>query len=71
MEIPKKITIVTNYDDWEGLYFDGKLVDQGHQITVEDLLKSLEIPFKTVEVDNEWFFEKSVLPKELKDVKLV
>lgn len=36
----KKITILT-FDDWQALYADGKLIDQGHSLNIESSLKAL------------------------------
>lgn len=35
-----KIVLVTGYD-WQGLYIDGKLVDQNHSIDVGDVISYL------------------------------
>lgn len=37
----KKIVIVTLSDDWEGLYIDGELIEEGHSINYESVLKSM------------------------------
>lgn len=35
------ITIVSNDDDWEGLYIDGKLFTQDHSLSAEDILRAM------------------------------
>ncbi len=36
----KKLSILT-FDDWQALYVDGKLIDQGHSLNIESSLKAL------------------------------
>lgn len=43
-----KVTLATNYDDWEGLYIDGVLFTQGHQIRLQDLARALGINIEEV-----------------------
>lgn len=68
--ITKKITIVTNEDDWEGLYVDGKIVVQDHKLRVEDVLAALGIYAETVTCDHDWLLNFGYLPNNLEDVKL-
>jgi hypothetical protein len=35
-----KIDIIT-LDDWEGVYLDGKLIDQGHSLDLREVLTTL------------------------------
>lgn len=47
------VTYVTNNEgagDWEGLYVDGKLVAEGHSISVEEVLRNL-IPAELTSLD--------------------
>lgn len=44
----KKITIATNYDDWEGLYVDGILFTEGHKLRSEDIFEALGIHYEEV-----------------------
>jgi hypothetical protein len=64
----KKITIVTNEDDWEGLYIDGKIAVQDHKLRVEDVLDALGICAESVTCDYDWLFDQGYLPSDLKDV---
>lgn len=36
-----KITLVTNNDDWEGIYLDGACADQGHSLRLIFVLSHL------------------------------
>lgn len=65
----KTLTLVTNYDDWEGVYLDGKIVDQGHRIDWREVLKSLGHIVKYEEADSAWLSERGCLPKKLEDCK--
>lgn len=44
-----------NVDDWEGMYIDGRLVQQGHSLEPEDVLRQLNIEHDTfwVKDDND------------------
>ena len=61
-----KITIVSNGDDWEGLYLDGVLFEEDHKIRVRHLAEALDLEIETVEVSPRWLGEKVVsLPEKL------
>lgn len=47
----KAITIVTNDNDWEGLYVDGQLVHEGHEIPRSVLLEAVGVAVETVVVE--------------------
>lgn len=47
----KTITIVTNDNDWEGLYVDGQLVYEGHEIPRSVLLEAVGVVAETVVVE--------------------
>jgi hypothetical protein len=64
----KKITIVTNEDDWEGLYIDGKIVVQNHKLSAEDVLDALGFHAGSVTCDQDWLLDVGYLPSDLKDV---
>jgi hypothetical protein len=65
MKTPK-ITIVSNGDDWEGLYIDGVLRKDSHSITPRDLANALGLEFEMKEVSPEWLGEEVVgLPSRL------
>jgi len=67
-----KITII-NGDDWKGLYIDGKLVFENHQLEVDDFCQHCNIEAEFIEPDEQWFeqrlIEGSYLPENLVDVK--
>lgn len=63
-----KMTIVQG-DDWEGLYVDGKLVEETHQIDWRARWVKL-MGAETVEADYEWLENRGTLPENLEDVKL-
>lgn len=67
----KTATIIDNGDDWVGIYIDGKLVTQGHQINPRELLKQLGYFVESLEPDYDWLDGEGYLPEDLKDVKLV
>jgi hypothetical protein len=64
-----KVNIVS-VDDWEVLYIDGKKMDEGHSLRVEDVLGHLGIEFKSEYlqtprgVEGDWYFAD-----KLEDVK--
>lgn len=65
----QKITIVSNGDDWEGLYLDGVLVDEGHEITPLALAEALGLENERVYVSYQWLGEKvSNLPEKLNKI---
>jgi hypothetical protein len=52
--------IVSNGDDWEALYIDGKLIKEGHRLTAEDILDTMEVMREYYEVSSEWSYENSM-----------
>lgn len=64
------IRLVTNHDDWEGLYVNGKLVTQGHEVTRREMMHLLNLDYQELEVDAEFLAEELELPDNLKDCKL-
>ena len=65
----KKIDIVFG-DDWEGIYVDNVLIDEGHSLQVGDVLALLGYDVSARECDYEWLYEMGSLPKTLDKVKL-
>jgi len=67
------VNFVSNYD-WQGLYINGVLVDEGHSLNVPDVLRHLErrhaINLKTLEADEDWLQECGSFPMEFHKVKL-
>lgn len=61
-----KVILVTNYDDWEGVYVDGVLVAEGHQIQKGDfmaILKQSNTFDYTTEEAGEWLSDWGNLPE--------
>ena len=56
-------------DDWEGLYIDGKLVEQGHHIRIDDIFRHLRIKCQEIHPDDDWLVERGSLPENFEDVK--
>jgi hypothetical protein len=65
----KTLTLVTNYDDWEGLYLDGEMIEQGHKINWEDVLSYLNFNLETKEADYDWLADEGALPEKIEDCK--
>ena len=61
-----KITIA-KFDDWEGLYINGKLVSQDHKITIKELAAHINLDIELKEVDYDWF--EGNFPEDLNEVK--
>ena len=65
----KKIQIVTNDDDWEGLYIDGTLVAQDHQVSIHNLAAALDIEIEEIHVSYEYLGgEVSHLPEKFSKI---
>lgn len=63
-----KVTIVSDGDDWEGLYIDGVLVFENHTVGAQDVLRALGIECDWVECDREWIDNRGSLPDDLNEV---
>lgn len=59
--------IVSNQDDWEALYLNGKLVIEGHRLSAEDILNTLDVQKYYYNVSSEWTYDNS-LPDNLSDI---
>lgn len=66
----KKITIVGSEAYWEGLYINGELKYQGHEVTPYAILDSLGIETERLKADYNWLTERGRLPDRLEDVTL-
>ena len=64
-----RLTIVTNYDDWEGVYLDGKIIDQGHSIDWKLVLSELGFTLDEQEADHDWLAYEGYLPEKIEDCK--
>ena len=65
----EKITLVRG-QDWEGLYADGTLLDEGHEITVKQLCDAMGIECEVVTPNQEWLEDLGSLPDDLFEVKV-
>ncbi len=60
--------LVTNCDDWEGLYIDGVLVEECHKINFKDWVGKIS-ELTEVEVTSEWLGEDvGSLPSSISDI---
>lgn len=67
----KEITILRT-DDWQGVYYNGELIDEGHSINLYNVLRTLGYHLDHINVDGEEF-EKligSSCPDTLDEVKM-
>ena len=55
-------------DDWKGLYLDGHLVEEGHRLEVDDVLRHLGIECNYRSPDDAWLEERGSLPKNFDEV---
>ncbi|OPH61892.1 hypothetical protein BC351_01225 [Paenibacillus ferrarius] len=65
----EKVLTLVSGDDWEGLYYDGKLIEEEHTIqrkTLVDQMKhytTFNVEFKTINsVGMEWLQDEGSLP---------
>jgi hypothetical protein len=56
-------------DDWVGLYIDGELAYEGHNMSPAHLAEFLDADFERIWADDSWLYEVGHLPKNLEDVK--
>jgi hypothetical protein len=56
-------------DDWQGVYIDGKLQEQGHHIRIDELLRLLGIDGEQIYADDDWLAKRGGLPPDLDEVK--
>lgn len=69
-------------DDWEGLYLDGILVEEGHSIQPEEALRKILSHYPVnesflqsndvvvIDIDLDWIESQGSLPSVLSDVKM-
>jgi hypothetical protein len=63
-----QVTIVDG-DDWEGLYVDGRLVTEGHRVSVTEALNAVGVSCEVVYADDHWLEEVGRLPDQLRKVR--
>jgi len=64
----KKVHLV-RADNWTGLYIDGVLVEEGHDIQYYDLFKHLDIDGEILWCDEDWIHQVGRLPLAIEKVK--
>ena len=69
MKKQKMVIVRSSSGDWEGLYINGKLKFEGHEIRREDLLEVLDIDIEERDAEENWLENRGNLPEYLKDVK--
>lgn len=60
--------LVSNGDDWEGLYVNGKLVQQDHSLSARDVLSLIGIDIEQRWVSYDYTAERGNLPDKLADI---
>jgi hypothetical protein len=70
--IKEKLVIVTG-DDWQGIYIDGKLYNQGHSINYENVIENLGYTIRHIYIENDETWEKLDYncPEELEKVEII
>ena len=43
--------VIADFDDWQGIYINGKLAYENHSLYYKDVLKALNQPYKQIQVD--------------------
>ncbi len=66
----KKAIIVSNGDNWEGVYIDDKLISQDHSLRVDVILEALGYKIEDVLTEEGWLEDQGYLPENLEDVKI-
>jgi hypothetical protein len=67
--------VLASGDDWEGLYLNGVVIQQGHEVTVSDFADTIlanggyVATFTRASVDLDWLSNEGWLPTSLGDVK--
>ncbi len=65
----REVVVVSNHDDWEGIYVDGVLRAENHSLTVREILQILGVKTDFREVSPEWLGgEVGSLPEKLGDI---
>ena len=55
-------------DDWEAVYIDGVLADQGHSIDWMSVIAELGCNTYVQEVSYEWLVERGDFPEDINEV---
>ena len=72
-DLKNKKLILMRGDDWEGIYYEGKLLYQGHSINWYDVLKKLgyATKLKYIESEEDWKELGWSLPENIEDVQKI
>jgi len=67
------VIVLVTFDDWEGLYLNGKKVEDHHHVrdTEEFLAEHQPFVYRRDEGDDAWMVEQGWLPEELSEVRVV
>jgi hypothetical protein len=68
----KELTILST-DDWQGLYYNGELLDEGHSVNLYNVLRGLGYNIEYIDIDDPEEFENyfgANCPETLDEVKL-
>ena len=55
--------------DWVGLYVDGRLINEGHSLSVDQVLSAVGVSYEAVEADFEMAFGGKC-PEDFSDVAM-
>jgi hypothetical protein len=61
---------VVSADDWTGLYIDGKLKLENHNLHWDEILDAIGVDYESDVIDEDWMEANGRLPENLSDVKL-
>lgn len=61
--------IIIRCDDWEGAYYNNKLLNQGHSIRWEEVLNQLGYNTEYKNISNEDMEDLQFFPENIKDVE--
>lgn len=68
-----RVCIVGNDDDWEGIYINGRLANEGHRVAVRDVLDAVKgktlIDYEYRTCDRQWLYDHGNLPDDLERVR--
>jgi hypothetical protein len=64
------VIVKSTFDDWTGLYVDGRLKIDGHNLSAAGVLEALDIDYDLRRVSGEWL-EVHGLPDYVDDVPLI
>lgn len=67
--VAKLVMVSSSSGDWYGLYKDGKLVMEDHELSASQVLNALGIVIEHREAKEDWVENRGNFPVLLKDVK--